>query len=194
MLCEQLEGSLGPDDPAWADHVAGCPEHLRPQLIALLTEFRSSVFAEAEFPAFPPERAVEFDIPLLPDSDIPFARGQRLSFVQIEALKGMIRELLQGGLIRPSKSPFSAPLLMVTKPDGSWRLVVDYRKLNSLTIKDKYPLPNPQALFNQMQGSTVFSVLDLQWGYHQVLVKESDAHKTAFSTPLGSFEWMVMRH
>ena len=140
----------------------------------------------------PPERAVEFDIPLQPNTEIPFARGPRLSFAQVEALRGMLRELLQGGLIRASKSPFSAPLLMVAKPDGSWRLVVDYRKLNAISVKDRYPLPNPQAIFDQMAGSSVFSVLDLRWGYYQVRINEADAYKTAFSTPIGSFEWMVM--
>ena len=107
-------------------------------------------------------------------------------------IKEQIKELLDGGAIRPSSSPWGSPVLFVKKPDGSLRFCVDYRALNSLTVKDRYPLPRGEELLDQLGGSRYFSSLDLRSGYWQCKVAEQDIEKTAFLTRYGQFEWIVM--
>lgn len=107
-------------------------------------------------------------------------------------LKVQLQELLDKGFIRPSVSPWGAHVLFVKKKDGSMRLCIDYRQLNSVTIKNKYPLPRIDDLFDQLAGSKVFSKIDLRSGYHQMLVKEDDVPKTASWTRYGHYEFLVM--
>jgi hypothetical protein len=107
-------------------------------------------------------------------------------------LKLQIAELQQKGYIRPSSSPWGAPVLFVTKKDGSMRMCIDYRSLNEVTIKNKYPLPRIDDLFDQLQGAKYFSKIDLRSGYHQLRIKEADVQKTAFVTRYGQYEFTVM--
>ena len=100
--------------------------------------------------------------------------------------------MLSKGLIRPSASPWGSPIIFVDKRDGTTRLCVDYRKLNDVTIKNKYPLPKIEDLFDQMNGARVFSKIDLRTGYHQLKIRDSDIPKTAFTTRYGFFEYTVM--
>jgi hypothetical protein len=102
-----------------------------------------------------------------------------------------LKELLDLGLIRPSVSPWGAPVIFIRKKDGSWRLCIDYRQLNKATIKNQYPLPRIDDLFDQMKGATVFSKIDLRSGYHQLRIKEDDIPKTAFKTRFGHYEFTV---
>nr|CAD1834678.1 unnamed protein product [Ananas comosus var. bracteatus] len=102
------------------------------------------------------------------------------------------RDLLDKGFIRPSVSPWGAPVLFVKKKDGSLRLCVDCRELNKVTIKNKYPLPRIDDLFDQLQGSSVYSKIDLQSGYHQLKIKPKDVSKMAFRTQYGHYELTVM--
>ena len=101
-------------------------------------------------------------------------------------------ELLDKGYIRPSSSPWGSPVLLVEKKDGSLRMVVDYRGLNEVTIKNKYPLPMINNLFDQLQGAKVFSKIDLRSGYHQLKIREQDIPKTAFTTRYGLYDYTVM--
>nr|GEW01031.1 RNA-directed DNA polymerase [Tanacetum cinerariifolium] len=112
--------------------------------------------------------------------------------VELKELKDQLQELLERGFIRPSVSPWGAPVLFVKKKDGSMRLCIDYRELNKITIRNRYPLPRIDDLFDQLQGAMHFSKIDLRSGYHQLRVKEQDISKTAFRTRYGHYEFLVM--
>ncbi|KAG8492547.1 hypothetical protein CXB51_009994 [Gossypium anomalum] len=111
---------------------------------------------------------------------------------ELRELKTQLQELLDKGFIRPSMSPWGAPVLFVKKKDGSLRLCIDYRQLNKVTVKNKYPLPRIDNLFDQLKGAAVFSKIDLRSGYYQLKVKECDVPKTAFRTWYGHYEFLVM--
>ncbi|GJV80305.1 putative reverse transcriptase domain-containing protein, partial [Tanacetum coccineum] len=140
----------------------------------------------------PPSREIKFRIELVPGA-IPVAKSPyRLAPSEMEELSGQLKELQDKGFIRPSSSPWGAPVLFVKKKDGSFRMCIDYRELNKLTIKNRYPLPRIDDLFDQLQGSQYFSKIDLRSGYHQLRVHEDDIPKTAFRTRYGHFEFTVM--
>ncbi|KAK8594732.1 hypothetical protein V6N13_015651 [Hibiscus sabdariffa] len=150
-----------------------------------------NVFPE-ELPGLPPDRDVEFEIETCPGSAPISMAPYRMAPKELKELKVQLQELLDCGFIRPSSSPWGAPVLFVKKKDGSLRLCIDYRKLNKLTIKNKYPLPRIDDLFDQFRGATVFSKIDLRSGYYQLKVKDSDVAKTAIRTRYGHYEFLVM--
>ncbi|KAL0558788.1 hypothetical protein IC582_003370 [Cucumis melo] len=115
-----------------------------------------------------------------------------MALAELKELKVQLQELLDKGFIRPSVSPWGAPTLFVKKKDGSMRLCIDYRELNKVTIKNRYPLPRIDDLFDQLQGATVFSKIDLRSGYHQLRIRDSDIPKTAFRLRYGHYEFIVM--
>ena len=110
----------------------------------------------------------------------------------MKELKIQLQELLDLGFIRPSYSPWGAPVLFVKKKDGSLRMCIDYKELNKLTIKNKYPLPKIDNLFDHLKGKTMFSKIDLRTGYHQLKIRDSDIPKTAFTTRYRLFEYTMM--
>jgi hypothetical protein len=145
-----------------------------------------------ELPGLPPDRDVEFVIELQPGTAPISKRSYRMPPKELAELKKQLQELLDKGYIRPSSSPWGCPALFVKKKDGSLRLCVDYRPLNAVTIKNKYPLPRIDVLFDQLARAKVFSKIDLQSGYHQIKIRPSDIPKTAFSTHYGLYELLVM--
>jgi hypothetical protein len=151
----------------------------------------ADIFPE-ELPGMPPERELEFTIDLKPGTE-PIARTPyRMSTPELQELRMQLKELLDLGLIRPSVSPWGAPVIFIQKKDGSWRLCIDYRQLKKATIKNQYPLSRIDDLFDQMKGATVFSKIDLRSGYHQLRIKEDDVPKTAFKTRFGHYEFIVL--
>ncbi|GJU15336.1 putative reverse transcriptase domain-containing protein [Tanacetum coccineum] len=140
----------------------------------------------------PPIREIEFRIELIPRATPVAKSPYRLAPSELEELSGQLKELQDKGFIRPSSSPWGAPVLFVKKKDGSFRMCIDYRELNKLTVKNRYPLPRIDDLFDQLQGSQFFSKIDLRSGYHQLRVHEDDIPKTAFRTRYGHFEFTVM--
>jgi hypothetical protein len=116
----------------------------------------------------------------------------RMSASELGELKKQLEELLEKKRIRPSVSPWGAPVLLVKKKEGSMRLCIDYRQLNKVTIKNKYPLPRINDLMDQLVGACVFGKIDLRSGYHQIRVKAEDISKTAFRTRYGHYEYSVM--
>ncbi|KAA0051967.1 pol protein [Cucumis melo var. makuwa] len=149
------------------------------------------VFPE-ELPGLPPHREIEFAIELEPGT-VPISRAPyRMALTELKELKVQLQELLDKGFIRPSVSPWGAPVLFVKKKDGSMRLCIDYRELNKVPVKNRYPLPRIDDLFDQLQGATVFSKIDLRSGYHQLRIKDGDVPKTTFRSRYGHYEFIVM--
>jgi hypothetical protein len=161
-----------------------------PKEIPVVAEYMD-VFPE-ELPGMPPEREVEFTIDLAPGTAPIARRPYRMAAPELIELKRQLDELLQKGYIRPSSSPWGAPVLFVKKKDGSMRLCVDYRAPNEVTIKNKYPLPRIDDLFDQLKGAKFFSKIDLRSGYYQLKIRPEDVPKTAFVTRYGQYEFTVM--
>ena len=149
------------------------------------------VFPE-ELPGLPPQREIEFAIDVVRGATPASITPYRMAPLELKELKLQLQELLEKGFIRPSVSPWGAPVLFVKKKDGTLRLCIDYRQLNKLTVKNKYPLPRIDDLFDQLKGASIFSKIDLRTGYHQLKIKDVDVHKTAFRTRYGHYEFLVM--
>lgn len=140
----------------------------------------------------PPKRRQDHHIPIKEGSKPVNANPYRCPYFQKEEIEKIIKEMLSNGIIRHSTSPFASPVLLVKKKDNSWRMVVDYRALNSITIKNKYPIPIIEELLAELKGSQVFTKLDLRSGYHHIRVNETDVFKTDFKTHQGHYEFLVM--
>jgi hypothetical protein len=158
--------------------------------VRTVSEF-PDVFPE-ELPGMPPDCEIEFVIELVPGTAPIFKRPYRMAANQLAELKEQLQELLDKGYIRPRASPWGAPVIFVPKKDGTQRMCVDYRSLNEVTIKNKYPLPRIDHLFDQLKGACVFSKIDLRSGYHQLMIRASNIPKTPFITRYGLYEYTVM--
>ena len=158
--------------------------------IPVVREF-PDVFPE-ELPGIPLEREVDLAIEIVPGT-VPMSREPyKMAPTELKELKRQLQELLDKGFIRPSVSPWGAPVLFVKKKDGTLRMCIDYRQINKMTVKNKYPLLRIEDLFDQLKGAGVFSKIDLRSGYYQLRVKEVDVLKTAFRIRYGHYEFLVM--
>nr|GEX86923.1 putative reverse transcriptase domain-containing protein [Tanacetum cinerariifolium] len=165
-------------------------EEKRLEDVPIVREF-SEVFPE-DLAGLPPARQVEFQIDLVPGV-APVARAPyRLAPAEMQELSTQLQELYDKEFIRPSSSPWGAPVLFVKKKDGSFRMCIDYRELNKLTVNNRYPLSRIDDLFDQIQGLRVYSKIDLRSGYYQLSAQEEDIPKTAFRTRYGHYEFQVM--
>ena len=191
-----LEQSLQQDDMLYVVNVIEGHGHVNavhsdtmpndPELQSVLDKYRDRF--PTELPAkLPPERNVYHTIPLKNNDPPPPRKSYRLSKPEIAELNTQVASLLQKGYIQPSSSPYGHPVLFVKKKNGNLRMCIDYRSLNQQTMKNRYPLPRINDLFDQLQGAKVFSSIDLQSAYYQVRLKPEDVprSKTAFTTPLG---------
>lgn len=159
------------------------------QITSILDEYKD-VFETIT--GAPPDRGISHTIELEEGARPVFQRMYRLSPAELQEVERQVKELLAKGLIQPSTSPWGSPILFAAKKDGTLRMCVDYRQLNKMTVKNRYPLPNPADLFDALQGAQVFSSIDLQSGYHQILLNPEDQGKTAFRTPSGHWEFRVL--
>ncbi|CAI7815254.1 unnamed protein product [Closterium sp. NIES-54] len=164
---------------------------LPPAIQKLLEEFEY-VLPDDLQDQLPPYRTHQHEIIEEPGSKPTFRAPYRLSPTELADMKKQIKYLLDKGLIRPSTSPYGAPVLFTPKPDGSLRMCIDYRALNKQTIKNKYPIPRIDDLLDQLRGATIFSKLDLRSRYWQIRMADNSIHKTAFWTRYGSYEYLVV--
>lgn len=160
-----------------------------PEIQHLLNSY-PTIFIEPH--GLPPKRPHDHHIPLLPNTPPVNVKPYRYPHSQKEAMTTIIHDMLHDGIIVPSTSPYSSPVLLVRKKDGSWRFCVDYRALNAVTICDRFPIPTIDELFDELGSASLFSKTDLRSGYHQIRVVPEDTHKTTFRTFDGHYEFLVM--
>lgn len=161
------------------------------EMIEQLTREYADIFKEPiELPPF--RKNHNHKIVLKEGAEPVNQRPYRYAVYQKDEVDKMVKELLQAGTVQPSSSPYASPVVLVKKKDSTWRLCVDYRRLNNMTIKDRFPIPLIDDLMDELGGSSVYSKIDLRAGYHQLRMEESDVHKTAFKTHSGHYEYLVM--
>jgi len=178
------QGLAGPRTPAVSATTTSS------SLLEELLDSFSDVFDEPQ--GLPPPRSRDHAITLVPGSPPVAVRHYRYPALHKDELERQCAAMLAQGIIRRSSSAFSSPVLLVKKADGSWRFCVDYRALNAITVKDAFPIPVVDELLDELHGARFFTKLDLRSGYHQVLMKPEDIHKTAFRTHDGFYEFLVM--
>ncbi|PNX96484.1 Ty3/gypsy retrotransposon protein [Trifolium pratense] len=172
-----------------ADIFKELPTNTEPEIAMLLYNYQA-VFKTPT--TLPPTRAHNHAIPLLEGTNPVKVKPYRYPHSQKTQIEIMVQDMLQQGIIQPSTSPFSSPIILVKKKDGTWRFCTDYRALNAITVKDSFPIPTVDELLDELFGAKHFSKLDLRSGYHQILLQPEDRHKTAFRTHQGHYEWLVM--
>lgn len=165
------------------------PQPVPPEVQSVLQQY-TDVFEDPR--TLPPSRLHDHHIPLQPNSAPVNSRPYKYSPLQKTEIETQVKELLAKGLVVASNSPFASPVLLVQKKDGSWRFCVDYRKLNAMTIKNRFPMPLVDEILDELAGTRYFAKLDMRSGYHQVRMNPGDEHKTTFKTHHGHYQFRVM--
>jgi hypothetical protein len=181
MIVKQKEEDI-------SDALSGCDPGHKQELVKIISNY-DELFQEPT--GFPPKREVEHEIYLQQDAPLPNIGMYRSSVLENAEIKKQVQELLDKGIIRPSSSPCGSPIVLVPKKDGTWRMCIDFRALNKITVKNRYPLPRIDDLLDQLKNVVYFTKLDLRSGYHQIRIAESDIWKTSFKTKQGLFEWLL---
>ena len=171
-------------------HLAHLPATQVEEVLSCLRDFQHDVFEDRVMPRLPPYRELDLDITLRTDEPIS-TRFYPVAPHHLPELRRQMQVLEDAGIIRPSFSPYSAPCLFAPKKDGKLRFCNDYRALNAVTVRDKFPTPTAADLIARTRGAKLFSKIDLHSGFHQLRIREEDIHKTAFSTPFGQYEWVT---
>ncbi|GBG66391.1 hypothetical protein CBR_g60043 [Chara braunii] len=194
-----VESTLSSRTDANAEELAQYTTDLEPAVRDLIREYHDifpSSFSYApssfSYAGIPPMRDVEHSIQLVPDYRVHHQAPYRLSIPEATELKRQLEKLLRLGFIKPSNSPWGAPVLFARKAEGTLRLCIDYRGLNRYTIKNSYPMPRSDELFDRLAGNRFFTKIDLRSGYHQIRVAAADQPKTAFRSRFGHHEFTVM--
>ncbi|WVZ84486.1 hypothetical protein U9M48_031516 [Paspalum notatum var. saurae] len=180
LLCKRVLFSL--DD---------MPPSLPPTIANLLQEFKDVFPAEVP-PGLPPLRGIEHQIDLIPGATLPNRAAYRTNLEEAKEIQRQVQELLDHGYVRESLSPCAVPVILVPKKNGTWRMSVDCRAINNITIRYRHPIPRLDDMLDELSGSVIFTKIDLCSGYHQIRMKLGDEWKTAFKTKFGLYEWLVM--
>uniref|UniRef100_A0A0G4FLM1 Reverse transcriptase domain-containing protein n=1 Tax=Chromera velia CCMP2878 TaxID=1169474 RepID=A0A0G4FLM1_9ALVE len=179
--------SFPPDHPINSSTYAGFRKHLQskevPSSVRPVLEKHFDRFPD-EFPGLPPHRKIECEIKLEAGHSPPTRAPYRLSYGQLDELRQQLDSYLEKGHIRPSTSPYAAPVLFVQKADGTQRMCIDFTGLNKITVRDKFPIPHPEELLSRLHGAKFFSSLDLRQYFHQTRIREGDEEKMAFRLPV----------